>query len=94
MEIAAITMFCDNPGLNDPEPKSFSEAMKRPDAEEWKKAADAEMHQHKAIGTYDLVKLLPGRKALDRKQLFKIKRGVDNKIIKYKARFITRGFIQ
>ena len=44
MEIAAITTFCDDPGLSDPEPKSFSEAMKRPDAEEWKKAADAEMH--------------------------------------------------
>ena len=60
-------MFCDDPGLNNPEPKSFSEAMKRPDAEEWKKAADANMDQHKAIRTYDLVELLPRRKALDRK---------------------------
>jgi len=94
MEIAATTMYSSEPSLNDLEPKSFDEAMKRPDAKEWKKATDAEMKQHEHNGTFELVELPPGCKTLDGKWVFKIKRGAENEIIKYKARFVARGFMQ
>src|SRR5207245_2001996 len=71
MEITAVMMYSDDPGLNDPEPKSFDEAMKRPDAKEWRKATDAEITQHKLNGTFELVELPPGHTALDGKWVFK-----------------------
>ncbi len=41
-----------------------------------------------------LTSLPPCRKALDRKLVYKIKRGHDGKIQRYKARWVVRGFQQ
>src|SRR5436305_14617383 len=52
------------------------------------------MEQHRNNGTFELVELPAGHIALDGKWVFKIKRGTENEIIKYKARFVARGFMQ
>jgi hypothetical protein len=92
--IVANTGMYEEPGLNDPEPKSFAEAMQRPDGKKWKGATDIEMKQHQDNGTFELVELPAERTALDGKWVFKIKRGADNQIVKYKARFVGKGFMQ
>jgi Reverse transcriptase (RNA-dependent DNA polymerase) len=91
--IANTTVY-EEPGLNDPEPKTFAEAMAGPDSAKWKWATDAEIQQHQKNGTFELVELPPGRTALDGKWVFKIKRDANNKITRYKARFVARGFMQ
>ncbi|KAF1987036.1 hypothetical protein K402DRAFT_294512, partial [Aulographum hederae CBS 113979] len=68
--------------------KSFAEAMQRLERKDWRRATDTEMDQHEANGTFELVELPAGRTALDGKWVFKIKRGADNKIVKYKARYV------
>ena len=44
--------------------------------------------------TYDLVKLPHGRKALQNKWVFKLKRDGSGKLVKYKARLVVKGFGQ
>jgi len=92
--IVANTGIGEEPGLNDPEPKSFAEAIQRPEGKKWKDAADTEMNQHRENGTFELVELPAGRTALDGKWVFKVKRGAENQITKYKARFVGKGFMQ
>jgi hypothetical protein len=76
------------------EPKSFRQAMSGPDADKWYKAAAVEMQAHLDNGTWELVKLPAGRKAIGSKWMFKIKRNADGSIERYKARLVAQGFSQ
>jgi hypothetical protein len=75
-------------------PKLFCKAMQRPDANLWYKAAVKEMQAHIKNGTWELVKLPPGRKAIGSKWVFKVKRNADSSIKRYKACFVAQGFLQ
>ena len=44
-------------------------------------------------GTYELVELPEGKKALKNKRVFKLKKEV-NKLVKYKAHLVVKGFGQ
>jgi hypothetical protein len=46
------------------EPRTLWDALKRPDADLWYQAAVKEMEAHIENGTWELVKLLPSRKAI------------------------------
>jgi hypothetical protein len=81
-------------GTDASEPKSFREAMQRPDANLWYEAAVKEMQAHIENGTWELVKLPPGRKAIGSKWVFKVKRNADGSIECYKARLVAQGFSQ
>jgi hypothetical protein len=81
-------------GTDASEPKSFREAMQRPDANLWYKAAVKEMQAHIENGTWELVKLPPGRKAIGSKWVFKVKRNADGSIERYKACLVAQGFSQ
>jgi hypothetical protein len=86
------TLAKDRPA--DTEPKSFREAMSRPDGELWYQAMVKEMEAHLENGTWELVKLPPNRKAIGSKWVFKIKRNPDGSIDRYKARLVAKGFAQ
>jgi hypothetical protein len=75
-------------------PTTLEEAVCQRDGELWKAAADKEFNSLTAMGTWELTKLPPGRKAISCKWVFRIKRKVDNTIDKYKARLVARGFTQ
>jgi hypothetical protein len=75
-------------------PRTFAEAMKRPDADLWQKAAQDEMDAHLENGTWELVKLPPGRKAIGSKWVFKVKHNSDGSIERYKARVVAKGYSQ
>ncbi|CAI7757593.1 unnamed protein product [Closterium sp. NIES-53] len=62
------------------EPATLKEALESSDAEEWKKAMESELKIIEENGTWELVELPEGRKAITSKWLFKIKSDADGKI--------------
>ncbi|VVT56888.1 uncharacterized protein SAPINGB_P005375 [Magnusiomyces paraingens] len=64
------------------------------EAEFWLEACVIEMSSLKRNGTWELVDLPPGRKAINSKWVFKVKRKADGSIERYKARLVCIGFSQ
>ncbi|CAI7742699.1 unnamed protein product [Closterium sp. NIES-54] len=67
------------------EPATLKEALESSDAEEWKKAMESELKSIEESGTWELVEIPEGRKAITSKWLFKIKSDADGNIERYKA---------
>lgn len=80
--------------LDDTDPRTFSEAMARPDAAEWEAACQDEMRAFESMGVYKLVPRPKGQNVVGSKWVFRIKRGPDGTIQKYKARVVAQGFTQ
>lgn len=80
----------------DGEPHSFAEAMKRsePERSQWLKAASDEIEALIENGTFELVQLPPGRKAIGNQWVFKVKRKADGSVERYKGRLVAKGFSQ
>ncbi|CAI7896347.1 unnamed protein product [Closterium sp. NIES-54] len=76
------------------EPATLKEALESSDAEEWKKAMESELKSIEENGTWELVELPEGRKAITSKWLFKIKSDADGKIERYKSRLVVKGYQQ
>jgi transposase InsO family protein len=76
------------------DPRSYAEAMARPDANEWEAACMAEMSVFDHMGVYEIVPRPKDRKVVGSKWVFRIKRGPDGAIQKYKARIVAQGFTQ
>ncbi|CAI7920567.1 unnamed protein product [Closterium sp. NIES-53] len=76
------------------EPATLKEALESSDAEEWKKAMESELKSIEENGTWELVELPEGRKAITSKWLFKIKSDADGKIERYKSRLVAKGYKQ
>ncbi|CAI7845288.1 unnamed protein product [Closterium sp. NIES-54] len=76
------------------EPTTIKEALESSDAEEWKKAMESELKSIEENGTWELVELPEGRKAITSKWLFKIKSDADGKIERYKSRLVAKGYQQ
>ncbi|CAI7801236.1 unnamed protein product [Closterium sp. NIES-54] len=74
------------------EPATLKEALERSDAEEWKKAMESELKSIEGNGTWELVELPEGRKAITSKWLFKIKSDADGKIERDKSRLVVKGY--
>jgi hypothetical protein len=79
---------------SDAEPKSYHNAMRCPDSELWHQAMVRKMEAHLENGTWELVKLPHGRKAIGSKWVFKVKRNPDGTVERYKARLVAKGFGQ
>ena len=78
------------------EPRSIAEVMKlAPDERErWLKAAQDELQSLIENGTFELVQLPPGRKAIGSRWVFRVKRNADGSIERYKGRLVAKGFSQ
>ncbi|CAI7793726.1 unnamed protein product [Closterium sp. NIES-53] len=74
------------------EPATLKEDLESSDAEEWKKAMENELKSIEENGTWELVELPEGRKAITSKWLFKIKSDADEKIERYKSRLVAKGY--
>ena len=81
---------------HDGEPKTFHEAMQRPAEERslWYKAAMDEIKALMDNGTFELVQLPPGRKAIGSRWVFKVKRNADGSVERFKGRVVAQGFAQ
>jgi transposase InsO family protein/predicted RNA binding protein YcfA (HicA-like mRNA interferase family) len=76
------------------EPNSLAEAAKRPDADKFISAAIDEIKAHLDNGTWEVVQLPPGKKAIGCRWVFKIKRNADGTIERYKGRIVAKGYAQ
>ncbi|RYC77496.1 hypothetical protein BFJ63_vAg19630 [Fusarium oxysporum f. sp. narcissi] len=76
------------------EPRTIKEARGSLQWENWFKGMTAEMDSIKENGVYTLANLPPDRKALRGKWVFKLKRGANEEILRFKARYMVRGFEQ
>ncbi|CAI7766233.1 unnamed protein product [Closterium sp. NIES-54] len=74
------------------EPATLKEALESSDAEEWKKAMESELKSIEENGTWELVELPEGRKAITSKWLFKINSDADGKMERYKSRLVAKGY--
>lgn len=77
--------------LLDEEPWDLSEAMKE---KVWTEACEDEISSIIKNGTWTLVDLPAGEKAISLQWIFKIKRNADGTINKYKSRLVSKGYIQ
>ncbi|CAI7931925.1 unnamed protein product, partial [Closterium sp. NIES-54] len=55
---------------------------------------ESELKSIEENGTWELVELPEGRKAITSKWLFKIKSDADGKIERYKSRLVAKGYQQ
>ncbi|CAI7832812.1 unnamed protein product [Closterium sp. NIES-53] len=76
------------------EPATLKEILESSDAEEWKKTMESELNNIEDNGTWELVELPEGRKAITSKWLFKIKSDAHGKIERYKSRLVAKGYQQ
>jgi hypothetical protein len=77
-----------------PEPQTIEDALSREDGASWHAAAAVEFEAMKQTGTWELVELPAGRKAVGCRWVFKIKKNADGTVERYKARIVAQGFAQ
>ena len=88
-----FALKCDSNESAD-DPSTFNEAMQSKDKAKWKDAMNDEINSLKENKTWDLVRLPAGKRVVKNKWVFKLKKGSDGKIVKYKARMVAKGFTQ
>ena len=76
------------------DPRSYQEAINRPDGHMFVEALGSEVASLNKAGTYILVPRPQHRNVIGCGIVFKVKRGPDGKIIKYKARIVAKGYAQ
>jgi hypothetical protein len=81
-------------GVADRTPRTYREAISGPDAHHWKLAIEEELKSHQQHGTWTCVARPAGRRLVGSTWVFKIKRGENGEIIRYKARLCAQGFSQ
>jgi hypothetical protein len=75
-------------------PVTYQELEGRPDEEDWQRAMNEEMTALRENETWTLEELPKGKKAIDCKWVFKIKRDETGNLDKYKARLVVKGCSQ
>ena len=78
---------------NDEDPITYMDAMQRPDSEKWLEAMKSKMDSMKVNDVWTLVDPPEGVKPIRCKWVFKRKRGTDGKVETYKARLVTKGYL-
>ena len=91
---ACLDQFSFLHHYGDAVPLSYEKAIASPDAAKWKEAMKREMDSLSAHKTWSLVKLPPGRKTVQNRWVFTLKRDREGKVIKYKARLVAKGYTQ
>ncbi|CAI7887373.1 unnamed protein product, partial [Closterium sp. NIES-53] len=76
------------------EPASMEEALAGPDREKWLVTRDAEYPSLLENGTWDLVVLPEGKKAVQCKWVLRIKTDDKGQVTIYKSRPVAKGFMQ
>lgn len=76
------------------EPTTIQEALDSPESQFWKDAMQEEIGAHNEIGTWELVDLPAGKRAIGSKWVYKIKHDETGKVQRYKARIVAQGYAQ
>jgi hypothetical protein len=78
----------------DQDPETRAQALSAPDSQLWIEAEKEELTDIAKMGTWTLVDLPPGAKALGSRFVYKRKRNPDGSILKRKVRLVVKGFSQ
>lgn len=84
--------YCYTVGVHVPE--TFKQAEKCENSVQWKRAMDEEMESLVENDTFELTILPEGRKCVGGKWVYAVKQGSDENEVKYKARYVAKGFSQ
>jgi hypothetical protein len=76
------------------EPKHYKDAINSPEAAEWKSGMQDEIHSMNRLGVWTIIECPKGIKLLKGRWVFKNKLGDNNQLIRRKARFVAKGFLQ
>jgi hypothetical protein len=76
------------------EPRTLAEALTRPDADKYVESAIEEVKAHLDNGTWTVVRLPKGKRAIGSRWVFKIKRNADGSVDRYKGRIVAKGYSQ
>ena len=76
------------------EPKSYNEAVNPPQAEDWRKAMQAEYDSLMNSNTWTLVDEPEDQQVLPGKWVYKIKYEANGQVDKLKARYVAKGYAQ
>lgn len=77
------------------DPRSYREAMRGPNAREWRAECEREINQQRKMGTYKLVPRPKERvNVVDNKWVFHSKYNAQGELIKRKARLVAKGYSQ
>jgi hypothetical protein len=79
---------------NDDEPSCYRESMKGSNNDKWKEVMKDEMKELERNATWDLLELPSNNKIVGCKWVYKLKKGVDDKLERYKARLVAKGYSQ
>ena len=91
MEFVFVTETADVEAL---EPRTLTEARRRPEWPHWEKAILEELETLKAAGTWRLEDAPPGANIISLKWVLKAKKDAAGNIVRYKARLVAQGFSQ
>jgi hypothetical protein len=86
--------FALNASSTHPEPATLAEALQRPDGDKYLESAIEEIRAHLENGTWKVVRLPQGKRAIGSRWVFKIKRNADGSIERYKGRIVAKGYAQ
>ena len=76
------------------EPRSYAEAMEQPEAALWKASMEEHLRGHEVLGSFVEVIVPIRRRAIPTKWVYTLKTNADGKIVRYKSRFVVKGFMQ
>lgn len=104
-DYAALTVTCDNEldelammmhavETTGDEPKTYREAMASGEKKQWLGAMKSEINSLKKQEAWELVPCPRDAKAIKGRWVFKRKLGDQNEVVRYKARFVAKGFLQ
>jgi hypothetical protein len=79
---------------NPEEPQTLDKALSGPNRTQWLSAIYAEIRSLRTKGVFCLVDRTPKMKVLSGKWVFKVKRDQDGNIIRFKARYVVKGYMQ
>ena len=91
------TAHSEEEHLDTQAPQSYREAMKSDEANQWRAAMQSEFESICENDVYTPVHIseVPrGRRILTARWVYKKKLGIDNQVVRYKARWVARGFQQ
>lgn len=79
---------------DEPEPRNLREVKMSQNSGAWQAAMKSELKSHFENGTWELVPLPVGRKAVGSRWVFKLKKDAAGNVIRHKARLVAQGYSQ
>ena len=75
----------------DTDPKGYTDAMCRPDADNWKQAMEEELNSHATLGSWTVVDRPADERVLPSMWVFTKKVDAQGRVVRYKARIVIQG---